>query len=112
LHELLFSHQMLQLLSSLHYAFFFKLSIHIHQDIGSIKLSLINTSGSTRNKFTYCSSSLARALVIVMRTSHLLIHLLHLHRNTHKDLSLELMPSNLTIRYFHFLELFLTYVRI
>jgi hypothetical protein len=32
--------------------------------------------------------------------------------NTYKDLSLELVPSNLTIRYFHFLELFLTYMRI
>jgi hypothetical protein len=28
--------------------------------------------------------------------------------NTYKDLSLELVPSNLTIRYFRFLELFLT----
>jgi hypothetical protein len=49
---------------------------------------------------------------IMMRTSHLLIHLMHLQRNTYKDLSLELVPGNLTIRYFRFLELFLTYVRI
>jgi hypothetical protein len=38
--------------------------MHTHQDLGSIKFSLMNTSGSTRNKFTCCSSSLARALVI------------------------------------------------
>jgi hypothetical protein len=49
---------------------------------------------------------------LLMRTSHLLIHPLHLQRNTYKDLSLELVPSNLTIRYFRFLELFLTYMRI
>jgi hypothetical protein len=36
----------------------------------------------------------------MMRTSHLLIHPLHLQRNKYKDLSLELVPSNLTIRYF------------
>jgi hypothetical protein len=48
----------------------------------------------------------------MMRTSHLLIHPLHLQRNTYKDLSLELVPSNLAIRYFCFLELFLTYMRI
>jgi hypothetical protein len=48
----------------------------------------------------------------LMRTSHLLIHPLHLQRNTYKDLSLELVPSNLTIMYFCFLELFLTYMRI
>jgi hypothetical protein len=48
----------------------------------------------------------------VMRTSHLLIHPLHIQQNTYKDLSLELVPSNLTIRYFRFLELFLTYMRI
>jgi hypothetical protein len=40
------------------------------------------------------------------------IHPLYLQRNTYKDLSLELVPSNLTIRYFRFLELFLTYMRI
>jgi hypothetical protein len=45
----------------------------------------------------------------MMRTSHLLIHTLHLQQNTYKDLSLELVPSNLTIRNFCFLELFLTY---
>jgi hypothetical protein len=50
--------------------------------------------------------------VYLMRTSHLLIHPLYLQRNTYKDLSLELVPSNLTIRYFRFLELFLTYMRI
>ena len=48
----------------------------------------------------------------MMRTSHLLIYPLHLQRNTYKDPSLELMPSNLTIRYFRFLELFLIYMRI
>jgi hypothetical protein len=48
----------------------------------------------------------------VMRTSHLLIHPLHLQQNTYKDLSLDLVPSNLTIRYFCFLELFLIYMRI
>jgi hypothetical protein len=47
----------------------------------------------------------------LMRTSHLLIHPLHLQWNTYKDLSLELVPSNLTIRYFRFLELILTYMR-
>jgi hypothetical protein len=47
-----------------------------------------------------------------IRTSHLFIHPLHLQRNTYKDLSLELVPTNLTIRYFRFLELFLTYMRI
>jgi predicted phosphoadenosine phosphosulfate sulfurtransferase len=49
---------------------------------------------------------------VMMRTSHLLIHPLHLQWDTYKDLSLELVPSNLTIRYFRFLELFLTYMRI
>jgi hypothetical protein len=48
----------------------------------------------------------------VMRTSHLLIQPLNLQRNTYKDPSLELVPSNLTIRYFRFMELFLTYMRI
>jgi hypothetical protein len=48
----------------------------------------------------------------LMRTSHLLIHPLHLQRNIYKDLSLELVPSNLTIRYFCFLEVFITYMRI
>jgi hypothetical protein len=32
--------------------------------------------------------------------------------NTYKDLSLELVPSNLTIRYLRFVEHFLTYMRI
>jgi hypothetical protein len=53
-----------------------------------------------------------RSRLRLMRTSHLLRHPLHLQRNTYKDLSLELVPSNLTIRYFRFLELFLTYMRI
>jgi hypothetical protein len=48
----------------------------------------------------------------MMRTSHLLIHPLHLQQITYKDLSLDLVPSNLTIRYFRLLELFLTYMRI
>jgi hypothetical protein len=48
----------------------------------------------------------------MMRSSHLLIQPLHLHRSKYKDLSLELVPINLTIRYFHFLELSLTYMRI
>jgi hypothetical protein len=48
----------------------------------------------------------------MMRISHLLIHPLHLQRSKYKDLSLELVPSNLTIRYFCFLELSLTYMRI
>jgi hypothetical protein len=47
----------------------------------------------------------------MMRISHLLIHLLHLQRSIYKELSLELMPSNLTISYFRFLELSLTYMR-
>jgi hypothetical protein len=38
-----------------------------------------------------------------MRTSHLLIRPLHLQRNTYKDLSLELVPSNLTIKVLSFL---------
>jgi hypothetical protein len=48
----------------------------------------------------------------VMRTFHLLIHPLYLELSKYKDLSLELVLSNLTIMYFHFLELFLTYIRI
>jgi hypothetical protein len=36
----------------------------------------------------------------MIRTSHLLIHTLHLQWSKYKDLSLELVPSNLTIMYF------------
>ena len=39
-------------------------------------------------------------------------HTLHLQPHKYKDLSLELVPNNLIIRYFHFLELFFTYMRI
>src|SRR3954470_824981 len=48
----------------------------------------------------------------MMWTSHLLIQPLYLQLHTYKDLSLDLVPNNLTIRYFRFLELFLTYMRI
>ena len=48
----------------------------------------------------------------VMWTSLLLIQPLYLHQHTYKDPSQDLVPNNLTIRYFRFLELFLTYMRI
>jgi hypothetical protein len=48
----------------------------------------------------------------LMRTSHLLIQPIYLQPHKYKDRSLELVPNNLTIRYFRFLELFLTYMRI
>jgi hypothetical protein len=48
----------------------------------------------------------------MMRTSQLLIQPLYLQPHKYKDQSLELVPNNLTIRYFRFLELFLTYMRI
>jgi hypothetical protein len=38
--------------------------MHKYKDLGSIKFSSIKTSDSFRIKFTCCSSSLARALVI------------------------------------------------
>jgi hypothetical protein len=47
----------------------------------------------------------------MMRTSHRLIQRLHLQPQW-KDLSQELVHVNLTIRYFRFLELFLTYMNI
>jgi hypothetical protein len=48
----------------------------------------------------------------MMRTSHLLIHPLHLQWSKYKDPSLELVPRNITIRYFRVLELSLSYMRI
>jgi hypothetical protein len=48
----------------------------------------------------------------LMRTSHLLIQPLYLQQHKYNDQSLELVQNNLTIRYFRFLELFLTYMRI
>src|SRR4051812_39339660 len=48
----------------------------------------------------------------LMWTSHLLIQPLYLQLHTYKDLSQDLVPNNLTIRYFRFLKLFLTYMRI
>src|SRR4051812_7398759 len=48
----------------------------------------------------------------VMWTSLLLIQPLYLQQHTYKDPSQDLVPNNLTIRYFRFLELFLTYMRI
>ena len=50
--------------------------------------------------------------LLMMWTSHLLIQPLYLQLHTYKDLSLDLVPNNLTIKYFRFLELFLTYMRI
>src|SRR3954470_898243 len=50
--------------------------------------------------------------VFVMWTSLLLIQPLYLQQHTYKDPSQDLVPNNLTIRYFRFLELFLTYMRI
>jgi hypothetical protein len=43
----------------------------------------------------------------MMRTSHLLLHPLLLQPHKCKDRSLELVPNNLIIRYFRFLELYL-----
>jgi hypothetical protein len=40
------------------------LIIQRYINLGSIKFSLINISGSARSEFTCCSSSFARALVI------------------------------------------------
>src|SRR3954462_11450801 len=48
----------------------------------------------------------------LMWTSLLLIQPLYLQQHTYKDPSQDLVPNNLTIRYFRFLELFLTYMRI
>src|SRR3954462_3550958 len=48
----------------------------------------------------------------LMWTSVLLIQPLYLQQHTYKDPSQDLVPNNLTIRYFRFLELFLTYMRI
>jgi hypothetical protein len=48
----------------------------------------------------------------LLRTSHLFIYPLYLQWYKYKDLSLEVMPNKLTIRYFWFLELLLTYMRI
>src|SRR3954463_14304467 len=48
----------------------------------------------------------------LMWTSHLLIQPWYLQLHTYKDLSQDLVSNNLTIRYFRFLELFLTYIRI
>src|SRR4051812_13233792 len=48
----------------------------------------------------------------LMWTSLLLIQPLYLQQHTYKDPSQDLVPNNLSIRYFRFLELFLTYMRI
>src|SRR3954464_13627347 len=48
----------------------------------------------------------------MMWTSLLLIQPLYLQLHTHKDPSQDLVPNNLTIRYFRFLELFLIYMRV
>src|SRR3954468_23052338 len=48
----------------------------------------------------------------LMLTSLLLIQPLYLQLHTYKDPSQDLVPNNLTIRYFRFLELFLIYMRI
>src|SRR3954465_4675571 len=48
----------------------------------------------------------------MMWTSHLLIQPWYLQLHTYKDPSQDLVPNNLTIRYFRFLELFLIYMRI
>src|SRR3954468_1826494 len=48
----------------------------------------------------------------MMGTSLLLIQPLYLQLHTYKEPSQDLVPNNLTIRYFRFLELFLIYMRI
>src|SRR3954471_1532026 len=71
----------------------------------------------SQDRFVYCALAKAFALSAiiwlgVMWTSLLLIQPLYLQLHTYKDPSQDLVPNNLTIRYFRFLELFLTYMRI
>src|SRR3954465_5297674 len=67
----------------------------------------IHPSG-TNPEFTM----LSMRIINLMWTSLLLIQPLYLQLHTYKDPSQDLVPNNLTIRYFRFLELFLIYMRI
>src|SRR3954463_3141256 len=72
-----------------------------------------NTPGGARAQVEPMLASLsASSLLYLMWTSLLLIQPLYLQLHTYKDPSQDLVPNNLTIRYFRFLELFLTYMRI
>src|SRR3954462_4597830 len=58
------------------------------------------------------TAKVAHKASTMMWISLLLIQPLYLQQHTYKDPSQDLVPNNLTIRYFRFLELFLTYMRI